>query len=157
MDYGVAKGHLRLTSLSNLKDINLDLYDKKLFIVRSTKQGTMNNLASMGIVHVPQLSPSPALFSDYYNRWKDGTGFTADEVNKMKNGLTHSWWDLYTERFIEEIKTRHDIRKCLKRTKDLLDQGYNVLYICYCSDYKRCHRSILGYLFAEKGYDVFFE
>lgn len=157
MDYGIAKGHLRLSSLTGLKDINLDLYEKKLIIVRSLKDDVKANLSEKGIVHVPQLSPSPALFSDYYNRWKNGTSFTTKELETMRNGVTHTWWDLYTERFLDEIRTRNDMRSCLRRTQELLDKGVNVLYICFCPDFKRCHRSILGYIFANKGYDVYFE
>jgi uncharacterized protein YeaO (DUF488 family) len=152
----MAKGHLQLVSLSHLKDIDLSLYPKRLFIVRSMSKVTPEALHKHGLVHVPQLSPSSALFSDYINRWLKGD-FTAEERSIISKGSTNSWWDVYTQRFVVEMQSRNDMRKCLQRIEDLLNQGVNVLLVCYCTNPFRCHRGILGYYFMQRGFQVNFD
>lgn len=149
------KGHLRVTSLSNLKNIQEDVYYRKLFIVRSAKPELIENLKSHGVIHVPQLSPSLGLYGDYMNRWKHGI-FTNEEKELMELS-NHSWFDIYTERFNEEMITRIDMINSLNRTEELLNEGKNVLYICYCADYSTCHRSLLAEYFIYKHYEVILE
>lgn len=146
------KGYLQLCSVSKLVELDLNQFPKKLLIVRSVgkAQGLIDN---HGFVHVPQLSPSEQLFRTYYSKWSKSI-FTEIEKQTMATGTTHSWWDLYAPRFMEEMSTRSDLQACINRTMELLDQGYNVLMVCFCPNYNRCHRGLIGYYLNKRGYEV---
>lgn len=149
------KGHIQLTSLSNLRNIDLSLYDKRLFIVRSLGKVDGKSLNKYTLIHVPQLSPSMELFDDYVNRWSKDN-FTSKEKLIIENGITKSWWDIYIKRFLYEMTHRKDMIACLHRINDLLDQGKNILLICFCPNPFRCHRGLIGYYFMKKGYTVYY-
>lgn len=146
------KGYVQLCSISEIGDLILSSFPKKLLIVRSVgkAQGLIDH---HGFVHVPQLSPSGQLFNTYYTKWNKGI-FTHEEIDIMSNGNTHSWWDLYAPKFMEEMETRSDFQACINRTMVLLDQGVNVLMVCFCPEYYRCHRGLVGYYLSKKGYEV---
>ena len=155
------KGSLLLTYIGRLHEVDWTFYsDKRLFIVRKVSASAINAVKKYKLQEVPQLSPSAQLFSKYYN-WKEGK-FTPDEINELKSkninpNRTDAWWHLYTPRFIEEMKTRPDLIKCMRRTIELLDSGINVVMICYCPDVSKCHRGIIGAVIHSKGYDVIFK
>ena len=146
------KGYLQLCSVSGLKDIDMSLFPKKLLIVRSVGKAT-GLIENHGFVHVPQLSPSEQLFNKYCFKWKKNI-FTEEEERIVIQGKTNSWWDLYVPLFMEEMDTRSEFIACLNRIMVLLDQGVNVLIVCFCADYSRCHRGLVGYKVSKRGYDV---
>ena len=144
-------GKILITSYEMLENHNLDSYDFLLQIVRYTKKGLYP-----GFVHVPQLSPSPALFSKTMYRWKKAK-FTKEEYIKMRSGKTHTWFDLYEEAFVLETKTRPDFIRAYNRLKYLLALGENIILICYCDNPLRCHRSILAQMLINDGYQIILE
>ncbi|WPS85551.1 DUF488 family protein (plasmid) [Brevibacillus halotolerans] len=93
-------------------------------------------------IHVPQLSPSKALFSDTQT-WK-----------KCDNKL--DWWHLYAERFLKEMKERNDMVRALHRLNMRLRQGELVRVFCYCKDVCYCHRSFIGKDMENRGHKVDF-
>lgn len=143
-------GQLGLVSLSRLKTIPADDYQCKLFIVR--EPGKVD-YAKYGLVHTPHLSPSPMLFGDYHKRWKNHR-FTSEEQELLNATPNATWWDVYTPRFLSEMNTRDDMKRALARVEHLLNQGTNVLFICFCKEELHCHRRLLGDYFEEKGYQV---
>lgn len=88
-----------------------------------------------GAYHVPDLAPSPSLFSWY-----------------LKNREKDNWFDDYKIRFNEEINTI--MQPFLKGVELRLSYGLDVTLICYCTDYNKCHRSLLMEYFEKKGYNV---
>ena len=154
--YNSSYGHVRLCSLSKLKDVNVSEYHKRLFIVRSAKDDVINGISKYNVTLVPQLSPSATLFSDYY-RWKKGD-FTDEEKELItkENTLNNKIWALYVPRFYNELATRKDLISNMKRLIQVLEGGENVLLICYCPDYNYCHRKILGIELAKRGFKVIF-
>ena len=143
-------GQLGLISLSQLRTISADDYQYKLLIVR--EPGRVE-CSKYGFIHTPHLSPSPVLFKDYQTRWKYNQ-FTLKERDLLNATPNGTWWDLYVPRFSLEMKDRSDMRRALARVESLLDQGANVLFICFCKEETHCHRHLLGNYFEEKGYNV---
>lgn len=143
-------GQLGLISLSQLKTIPADDYQCKLFIVR--EPGKVD-YSKYGLVHTPHLSPSLTLFGNYHKRWKKNH-FTVEELELLKTIPHATWWDVYRPQFLSEMATRHDMKRALARVEQLLNQGTNVLFICFCKEETHCHRRLLGDYFEEKGYDV---
>lgn len=141
------KGHVQLCSLSQYKNYK-DNYTKKLFIVRSPGKV---NAEQYGMVHVPELAPSPELFKTYQTRWKYNK-FTEEE----KKIITPAgdWFYLYTVEYIKQMYNDPDMKMCIDRIQELLDEGTNVLLVCFCGSYENCHRSILGDYYAQLGYEV---
>jgi hypothetical protein len=153
------KGRLCVTSIGKLRDVDMSMYpDKRLFIVRKPTKSSEHAVEKYRLQHVPQLSPSAQLFSRYY-KWKDGN-FTEEEKNFLLMnghfGKSDSWWYLYTSEFIKEMQNRSDLIKCMKRTLELLNNGVNVLMVCFCPNPMRCHRGIIGAIVQQRGYTVEF-
>lgn len=144
------KGIVRLAYFEDILGdlIDVSAYDVKLQIVLSIKKGLLR-----GFTHVPHLAPSEDLYNIAMYKWKK-LKFKKEEKEKMARGETGTWWDLYKERFISETKTRVDFRRAYKRLKQCLDNGDNVILVCFCENLQRCHRSIVGHMLEEDGYKV---
>lgn len=143
------KGHIQLCSLSKYKDFK-DNYTKKLFIVRNPMKV---NCELYGMVHVPELAPSPELYKKYITRWKYNE-FTQEEENRLKDfGPGATWWSLYYEQFIAQMHEDY-MQVNLARIIELLNQGVDILLVCFCGNLEHCHRKILGDYYASLGYEV---
>lgn len=147
----MSKGYLQLCSLSSYSQYK-DNFEKRLFIVRNP----MNvDCTKYGMIHVPELSPSPRLFKSYL-RWKKGIFTEVEQRYLTLQGPNRSWWDLYCSSFTDQIKHNEDMIINLNRIQELLDQGVNILLVCFCGDYVNCHRILLGNYFDNKGYTVYY-
>lgn len=144
----MGKGTILFTSYNSVDDLDLSDYSVKLQIVRYTTKGIR-----AGFTHVPHLSPSEELFKKTMYGWKK-LKFSQLEREKMYNGKTGTWYDLYEEDFIKETKTRVDFKIGYNRLKYYLDNGQNIVAICYCEDKNRCHRSIIAKMLIDEGYNV---
>lgn len=142
------KGEIVFTSFDDVENLDLDNYDIKLQIVRYTSKGLRK-----GFVHVPHLSPSEKLFKKTMYSWKK-LKFTKEEKEQMANGKTGTWFDLYEDEFIKETKMRRDFNIGYNRLKYYLDNGKNIIAVCYCDDKNKCHRSILAKMLIDEGYKV---
>ena len=142
------KGEIVFTSFDDVENLDLDNYDIKLQIVRYISKGLRR-----GFVHVPHLSPSEKLFKKTMYSWKK-LKFTKEEKEKMANGKTGTWFDLYEDEFIKETKMRRDFNVGYNRLKYHLDNGKNIVAVCYCDDKNKCHRSILAKILIDEGYKV---
>lgn len=142
------KGTILFTSYNNVDDIDLTDYTIRLQIVRFTSKGIRK-----GFKHIPHLSPSESLFKKTMYSWKK-LKFSELELKKMSNGRTGTWFDLYQDVFIEEAKIRTDFKIGYKRLKYYLNNGRNIVAICYCDDKNKCHRSIIAKMLKDEGYDV---
>jgi uncharacterized protein YeaO (DUF488 family) len=86
-------------------------------------------------VWVPELAPSPALFS-----WV------------KSEPLTDARWRTYARRYRAEMKRPEAQR--LIALLSALSSRTNFSVGCYCEDESRCHRSLLRDLFEEAGAKV---
>jgi exonuclease III len=142
------KGKILFCSTKDVFDLDLDKYQIKLQITRYTKKGILT-----GFTHTPSLAPSEKLLNKTNNKWKKLV-FTDEERLEMKNGKTHTWWDLYTDEFINETKTRQDYILAYNELKKNLDEGRNIIACCYCMDPDKCHRSLEAKALKDEGYNV---
>ena len=127
------KGMVTTSSLSEIKHLNLDDYDVKLFIVRYPGK-VMDSLGKLGFVHLPQLSPSKALF---------------DRTQIEKKTNPEEWYFNYEQGFLGEMAA---MKPYMDRIKQHLNEGKNVLLVCCCSSVSICHRNIIGNILAILGY-----
>lgn len=84
---------------------------------------------------VPDLAPSPALFSWIKSR-----------------PVTEASWRTYSRRYLTEMK-RPGARRLIELLAALSTQT-NFSVGCYCEDESRCHRSLLRDLLAQAGAKV---
>ena len=62
----------------------------------------------------------------------------------------------YYYQYKMELSNSIQAKKDIKYIQDCLDQGNSVQLICFCSDFRYCHRTILGKWFEQKGYSVIY-
>lgn len=127
---------------------DIDQYDVKLQITRYTNKGLLT-----GFIQATGLAPSMELLNKTNHKWKKSQ-FTNAEREIMKTGKTRTWWDLYEIEFENEMNTRTDFQKNYNRLKELLDQGKNIIAACYCTEYEKCHRSLIAKRLKAEGYNV---
>lgn len=119
----VQHGTLTTCSLSEVKNLNLDQYDVKLFIARHAGK-VMQSLSSKGFVHVPELAPSAELI----------------KRSMQDRKISVHWKKTLEEGYITEISSSV---KYIDRIETHLLDGKNVLLCCYCKEDSDCHRSML--------------
>lgn len=140
-------GQIRFCKYSDLNQSIVEDYDLKLHITRTTKKGIYK-----GFIHVPQLSPSTQLRDNAIYKWKK-LKFNKEELYIMKNGKTGTWFDIYEIQFQKEMDSRSDFIKAYNRLKHHLDNGVNILAVCYCDDAYKCHRSLIHNRLILEGYN----
>lgn len=111
--------NLFLTSFKNSGTVDANI---KLQITRSNK-----NLLK-GWIHIPQLSPSWALFNAVLD-WK----------------MQLVWdkkWEEYKEKFLKEM-SRTEPQRYLRHIALRLKEGNRIALACYCPDEEFCHRRLV--------------
>lgn len=103
------------------------LCDEIWLIVRSLKELDYDKKTS--ILYIPELSPSPKLFSKFL-QWKKEGKWNKDTFENM-----------YVPEFINELKTEEKQVALIKLKDECMHK--NVLLACYCEDNSMCHRSII--------------
>lgn len=93
-----------------------------------------------GLNQIIELAPSKELFGWYLNNKND-----------------ENWFKEYKRRYKIEIQSNEIALEKMRYIKSLLDSGKNVALLCYCRDYKKCHRSILGEAFEAINYEVIYK
>lgn len=88
-----------------------------------------------GVVHLPQLSPSPTLFSILKG---------CKTVEEFNNNRT---------KFRKEMETCES-RAAIQAVMELLDLGQDITITCYCGNHELCHTKFLAEIFEEAGYEV---
>ena len=123
-----------MITVTNIRNINYAAYDEIWAIVRSLKNpGKMK--------HVPELSPSWALFKKYL-RLKDTGQWNAD-----------SFKSVYVPTFLKEMAGTEAQRK-LSELIELERQGKRICLACFCRDEALCHRSIIAGILQGRGIQV---
>lgn len=145
------KGTIMFTSYDNIDNLDISKYDIKLQIVRFSKKGL-----KAGFKHIPSLAPSNKLFQRAMYRWQK-LKYTKKELEYMKTGKTRTWFDLYERDFYQEKKADREFKIAYDRLKYYLDNGINIIAICYCTDFRKCHRSLIAMMLKNEGYCVILE
>jgi uncharacterized protein YeaO (DUF488 family) len=118
-------GKLYLSSVSKIKDIPEGVI--KLFIALAP----IKDMDKYDLHHAKNLAPSRELLYDI----------------KSKK-IT---WKEYVLRFRREML---NMTMSLNNVQRHLDKGNSIALICYCGNYKQCHRGLFGHYFEEIGYEV---
>lgn len=145
------KGKILFCSYDESFKKDLSEYEIKLQIVRFTNKGIRNNFK-----HVPDLAPSLKLFEKTMYKWKKFI-FTKSEKEFMRSGKTQTWFDLYEKEFYFEKENDKKFQIAYNRLKYYLDKGINIIAMCYCEDFNKCHRKLLAYKLEKEGYTVILE
>lgn len=117
---------------------NIPKVDEYYAIVRSTKS---NPLPSY-ILQIDKLSPSKELL------------FTYLKLRKDNNWNEFTFRSIYYPKFINQIYNDPDALQILNNLKSRDSEGLSVALLCYCHNYKLCHRSIIGNILITMGCNV---
>lgn len=63
----------------------------------------------------------------------------------------------YYPRYFEQVKNSEDAQDDIRKVSDMLNEGQDVAFICFCVNHIDCHRGILGEWFEKKGYNVVYK
>lgn len=130
-----------MITLGSFKDLGQPQYDETWIITRGLKDRSVLT-RYQNTIHVPELSPTPELFQWY--------------LFQKKNG----WWGVkhfdiyYVSQFIRDIAGDASSRNRLNELYTKHQAGKNILIVCFCTDERICHRSIIGGLLQGIGVEV---
>lgn len=99
--------------------------------------GTRKKAEHESWIWVPQLAPSPELFSQS-QAWK-------------RKGIWPDMWEEYKKRFLLEMTFK---KKYLDRIVQRLQEDKTVAFGCFCTDFNACHRDIIANYIASQGFEV---
>jgi len=125
----VSSGYVITADISSIKNI---ICDEVWQITRSNK-----NIS--GVKWVPDLAPSPNLYSRFINKWKDKPG--------------EEWWHTYKGQFEQELKTDEKLN-ALRKLWSLVESGKVIALVCFCRDSRYCHRTLVGEFLKRHGIRV---
>lgn len=103
-------------------------------------QITRSYTPSDSLLWVPKLAPSPRLFNQFINRWKDQD--------------PQMWWPLYKEQFVRELE-QEEKKSALRRLWKKLKAGKSIALVCFCPDASICHRSLVAEFMRHYGIEAF--
>lgn len=91
--------------------------------------------------HYLELAPSKVLFEWF-----------------QKNKKKEDWFKEYKKRYKKQIQYDEQALANMRQIKhDYLDKGINVMFVCFCRDVCKCHRSILGEAYEAVGIEVIYK
>lgn len=74
--------------------------------------------------------------------------------------LTHKnregWFNTFYFKYMDEVASTPEFLHDIRLIQATLDTGCNVLLRCYCSNYRECHRYIIGKIINSSGYTVYY-
>ena len=109
-------------------------------IVRSTK-ALPEQVRAIAEVK-SDLAPSYDLFTWYRDRDKAGEwGYNDNFIE-------------YAKRFVKEIAARDTAKALLREAEKLVLSGKTLHLLCFCRDYKTCHRSLVGRILDKRGLTI---
>lgn len=117
---------LTICSLSDLRNHQSDINYMAVRFLKNKINGVEN---------LPQLSPSPELFS------------------KLKQCRTVEEFNSFKESFLKEMEAQTS-KEAIYSIKEILDLGYSVTICCYCGSREKCHTKFLAEMFKELGCEV---
>lgn len=129
--FNKVKGKVFTASVSQMKEIQPNC--EEIWLITRAGADIPNTIRVRG------LAPGPELYKDFIEKWKDSD--------------PKEWWPKYQERFMEELKLPEK-RMALRKLWRLLLEGKNIGLLCFCSDYRYCHRTIVGEVLSKEGAQV---
>ncbi len=111
-------------------------FDSVWAIVRSFKNPSKN------IIHVPTLSPNWDLFKKYLKLKEDG------------NWNDYTFSTIYEPEFRHQIDNDPEAQRLLDVLCRLDSEGKNIALVCFCPDWRLCHRKIIAEMLSKRGCQV---
>lgn len=99
-------------------------------------QMTISKKVPSGWTRVEKLAPSTGLF-----RWY------------VENRDKSDWFETYKERFLKELDMDY-FERFAARVREATNEGKNVALSCFCVDWTKCHRSIVGKMLEDRSIQV---
>lgn len=121
-----------MVTICQLSQVNYADYDEVWAIVRSLKYGNPR------LRHVPELSPSWALFKQYMRLREEGK-WNEDTFHKI-----------YVPQFLKEMQGKEQ----QNLLNELFATNKHICLVCFCSEEELCHRSIIGGMLQGAGLEV---
>lgn len=121
-----------MVTIKHIQDVDYEKYSEVWAIVRSLRY------ANPHIRHVPELSPSWALFNTYLRLKEKGRW---NEATFQKN---------YVPQFLKEMQGK----KQQQLMNELFSTTKSICLVCFCHEEELCHRSIIGGMLQGAGLDV---
>jgi uncharacterized protein YeaO (DUF488 family) len=108
----------------------------------------------LGTVRRPPRGVAKADFGrlDYYDVWFPNLSPSAELVHKALEAADEREWDAFRRKFRQEMSVPDRSREL--DVLAALSHHTNLSLGCYCQDARRCHRSLLAELLAERGADL---
>jgi uncharacterized protein YeaO (DUF488 family) len=125
-----------------------------IFIVQLGTPRKRGERLRLGTVRRPPRGVPKSDFGrlDYYDVWFPNLSPTAELVDEALHAVDERAWAAFERKFRREMKEPERSREL-----DLLaalSHQTSLSLGCYCRDERRCHRSVLRQLLAERGADV---
>lgn len=121
-----------MITIQHISQVNYADYDEVWAIVRSLKYSNSH------IRHVPELSPSWALFKQYLRLREEGRW---DE---------NTFHRVYVPQFLKEMRGK----KQQALLNELFSTTKRICLVCFCMEEELCHRSIIGGMLQGAGLEV---
>lgn len=121
-----------MVTICQISQLNYNNFDEVWAIVRSLKYGNPK------IRHVPELSPSWSLFTQYMRLREEGKW---NEETFQKT---------YVPQFLKEMRGE----KQQKLMNELFATKKRICLVCFCAEEELCHRSIIGGMLQGAGLEV---
>lgn len=115
----------------NLKELNVNKYDEVWLIVRSAKNCS-KLLENANVKQITELSPGFNLFKKYL------------DLKNAGKWNHQAFIDIYVPEFLKQIQQDTKFADRLLELKANPDKRYAL--VCFCSDERECHRSIVAAL-----------
>ena len=125
-----------------------------IFIVRLGTPRKAGEGLRLGTVRRPPRGVAKSDFArlDYYDVWFPNLSPSAELVQEAKGAKDERAWSEFKRKFRREMSEpdrSHELDMLAA-----LSRQTNLSLGCYCEDERRCHRSVLRELLAERGADV---
>lgn len=119
-----------------ISEVDYDKYDEVWAIVRSMKN------KSDKMIQVTELAPTTFLFHSYL------------EMKKLNIWNEETFLKNYVPRFLKDLSKSQSSKDKLNELYKLDRIGRNICLVCFCTDEKLCHRSIIAGLLQGVGCNV---
>jgi len=125
-----------------------------IFIVRLGTPRKRGEGLRIGTVRRPPRGVAKADFArlDYYDVWFPNLSPSAELVHEALAAKNEKAWAAFTRKFRHELSAPDRGREL--DVLAALSHRTNLAVGCYCEEERRCHRSVLRELLAERGADV---
>jgi len=125
-----------------------------IFIVRLGTPRNAEEGLRLGTVRRPPRGVKKSDFArlDYYDVWFPNLSPSAELVQEALGAADKGAWAAFSRKFRREMSAPDRSREL--DVLAALSHYTNLSLGCYCEDERRCHRSLLRELLAERGADV---